>query len=366
MKSIKINLITKGDTLLIKAIGIILIVLHNYYRWVNPVTGENEFNMYKENAENCYHILLHRPSEIMNVFFNFLGHYGVQLFIFISAYGLTKINLSKPIVWRQFVRDRFFKLYPTMLLATLGILIFNIAGYESLPDKTLLTELGTQLSLLSTFIPGKALAGVGPWWFYSMIFQFYLIFPGLLWIYKKHNGKGLIIISLLAYILLISINPWLKDLDLNLMHTVFGHIPEFCFGIWLASRKEFRINILIYIFACIVLALGNYYKPFWYFSHLSALIVIIIPVQFVITRIKSVDFLNKILSFIGLISVYIFAIHGFIRWKFVELTNYSNSPLTGFIIGITFLIFSSGFAWVLYEIEKQIRSWIRIQKKEKI
>jgi peptidoglycan/LPS O-acetylase OafA/YrhL len=360
MKSFKIKLITKEDTLIFKAIGIILIALHNYFRWVKPITGENEFGMSGGYAINSYQTLLNNPLEVINVFFNFLGHYGVQIFIFISAYGLTKVYLSKSIEWRLFVRKRFLKLYPTILLATFAMIIFNVAGHGNLPNKKLLIDFAAQLSLLSTFIPGKALVGVGPWWFYSMIFQFYLIFPGLLWIYKKYKGQGLIILSIVFYMLLIFVNPMLRPLKLNLLNTAFGHIPEFCFGIWVASRKEFKINILVYILAFIVFILGNYFRPVWHFSHLAAIVVILPLVQYLITKIKLNDFINKIVSFIGLVSVYIFAVHGFLRWDFVGLANFLNYPIAEFLVGIMFLIFSIGMAWLLFNVENQIRLWIKV------
>jgi len=365
MKSFKIKLITKEDTLLLKAIGIILIALHNYFRWVKPITGENEFGMSGGYAINSYQTLLNNPLEIINVFFNFLGHYGVQIFIFISAYGLTKVYLSKSIEWRLFVRKRFLKLYPTILLATFAMIIFNVAGHGNLPNKKLLFDFAAQLSLLSTVIPGKALVGVGPWWFYSMIFQFYLIFPGLLWIYKKYKGRGLIILSIAFYVLLIFANPMLRQLKLNLLNTAFGHIPEFCFGIWVASRKEFKINILVYTGVFLVFVLGNYFRPVWHFSHLAAMLVILPPVQYLITKIKSNEFINKIVSFIGLISVYIFAVHGFLRWDFVGLANFLNYPIAEFLVGIMFLIFSIGMAWLLFTTENQIRLWIKVPNDRK-
>jgi peptidoglycan/LPS O-acetylase OafA/YrhL len=365
MKSFKIKLITKEDTLIFKAIGIILIALHNYFRWVKPITGENEFGMSGGYAINSYQTILNNPLEIMNVFFNFLGHYGVQIFIFISAYGLTKVYLSKSIEWRLFVRKRFLKLYPTILLATFAMVIFHVAGHGNLPSKKMLFDFAAQLSLLSTVLPGKALVGVGPWWFYSMIFQFYLIFPGLLWIYKKYKGQGLIILSIVFYLLLIFVNPMLRPLKLNLLNTVFGHIPEFCFGIWVASRKDFKINILVYLIALLVFAFGNYFRPIWHFSHLAAIVVILPPVQYLIEKIKSNDFINRIMSFIGLVSVYIFAVHGFLRWDFVGLANFLNHPIAEFLVGIMFLIFSIGMAWLLYTTENQMRLWIKVPDNKK-
>ena len=365
MKAFKIKSISKDDTLILKAIGIILIVLHNYFRWVKPITGENEFGMSPDYISKSFQLTVNYPLEFLNVFFNFLGHYGVQIFIFISAYGLTKGYLNKSVKWQSFVRKRFVKLYPTLLLSAFAMIVFNIAAHGNLPSKGSLIDISTQLSLLSTLIPQKALVAVGPWWFYSMIFQFYLIFPVLLRIFEKYKGKGLLIITIAAYGLLIFVNPVLLNLKLNLLHTVFGHLPEFCLGIWIAGKKEFKISIWIYILAILLFMLSNYYKVAWYFSHLAVIIILLPILQYFVKKIKNNDFINKIVLFIGLISVYVFAVHGFLRWEFVGLANYLNHPIAEFISGIMFLVFSIGIAYLLFSTENQMRKWIGLSDNSK-
>jgi peptidoglycan/LPS O-acetylase OafA/YrhL len=365
MKAFKINTITKNDTLLLKAIGIILIVFHNYFRWIKPITGENEFGMSPGYLLKSFRILSFNPMEIINVFFNFFGHYGVQIFIFISAYGLTKAYANKSFTWKGFVVKRFYKLYPSLLIATFAMIVFNIAAHGNLPSKNLLIELGSQLSLLSTLIPGKALSAVGPWWFYSMIFQFYLLFPLLLWVNNRFRAKGLILIAILSYVLLIIFNPVLLKFKLNILNTAIGHLPEFCFGIWLAGKKDFKVHFAVYLVALSVFILGNYFKPVWYFSHLAAMIVLLPILQFVISKIKQNDFISKIILFVGVTSVYLFAVHGFLRWEFVGLANFLNYPLTEFLVAILFFLFSLGFAHLLNLLEKQMRTWVRSNEGRK-
>lgn len=43
METIKISTLLKDDTSILKAIATILIVLYNYYRWVEPITVGNKF-----------------------------------------------------------------------------------------------------------------------------------------------------------------------------------------------------------------------------------------------------------------------------------------------------------------------------------
>jgi len=86
---ISLHPFSKENTNFLKGVSILLIALHNYYRWVNPITGENEFWFSTASYLKSFITVRSNPLEIFNVFFNFLGFYGVQGFILISAYGLT-------------------------------------------------------------------------------------------------------------------------------------------------------------------------------------------------------------------------------------------------------------------------------------
>jgi len=359
MKPIKVSHINKDQTFIFKAIGIILIAFHNFYRWVTPITGENEFYHSSNYIKNSYLAIANQPLEIFNVFFNYIGHFGVQVFIFLSAYGLTKSYFSKDLKWGFFVKKRFLKLYPTLLLSTFLLFLFGMVAHGNLPGIKTLREIGIQLTLFSTFVPGKGLAAVGPWWFYSMIFQFYLIFPLIIKLINKYGDKVLLIISIIGYLLLIFLNPELSKVKLNLIQMVFGHLPEFCFGIWAARQKEIKISWLIIVGALIIFVLSNWFKPFWYFSHLSASILLIPLVSVLSKTISKYSTTKSIFKFIGTISVYIFAIHGFIRWDMVGLANFFSNPLAALLVAIAFFTISSGLAWMLFTTENQMRTWIK-------
>ena len=85
----KIREISKQDSNIFKAIGILLIVFHNYFHFVEPNIGENEFYFSSDVIKNLYYGIINMPSETINILFSCFGHYGVQIFIFISGFGLT-------------------------------------------------------------------------------------------------------------------------------------------------------------------------------------------------------------------------------------------------------------------------------------
>ena len=102
----KIKEISKQDSNIFKAIGILLIVFHNYFRWLEPNTGENEFYFLADHIKNLVKGIIHTPLESINLLFDYFGHYGVQIFIFISGVGLAISMLNKKTSYGTFILKR--------------------------------------------------------------------------------------------------------------------------------------------------------------------------------------------------------------------------------------------------------------------
>lgn len=358
-KYFEIQSITKENTNFIKGVAILLILFHNYFRWVFPVTGENEFEFSDVFFFKSISFFLANPLEFFNVFFNFLGHYGVQLFIFISAYGLTvSYNNNKP-SYLQFLIHRFDKLYPSFVFAVVAFIIYNITIAGHLISFNTLSDLGIQLTTMANFFPDKAMSITGPWWFYSLIFQFYILFPGLIALYNRYGVKSLLIASVISYILIfICYEPVLK-LRLNILHLALGHLPEFCLGIYFATKKNVKISVYILLLSVLLLIIGNTNRYFWPFANIAAAFCLVAFVQYVYRYKSTLPHFFSSISFVGGISLYIFAIHGFIRTPFYTLANYFHSPLASIIIGIIFLLVALLIAYSMNAAETNLRDWIR-------
>ena len=111
--------ISKRGTNLLKGFGIILIVLHNYFHLLSPGFGENEFSFDSGRWHNFIMALINSPVHFIDYSIAFFGHYGVSLFIFLSAYGLAKSQESRQTKYKLFLFDRFKKLYPAFILTIL-------------------------------------------------------------------------------------------------------------------------------------------------------------------------------------------------------------------------------------------------------
>ena len=82
--------LTRTECNALRGLAIIGIFLHNYCHWLRPVVKENEYQYFQHNVDGLYQVLQGQWDELF--FFHilsFFGHYGVPVFLFLSAYGLT-------------------------------------------------------------------------------------------------------------------------------------------------------------------------------------------------------------------------------------------------------------------------------------
>src|SRR5579862_1120412 len=111
----------RRDTAVLKGLAITAIVLHNYFHLVSRV-DQNEFTF----DPGRFRVLLQmapHPEMAIQAFFSFFGHFGVQIFVFLSAYGLSKSCWDRPEPWATFVWGRVKKLYPMFGLVVLPWII---------------------------------------------------------------------------------------------------------------------------------------------------------------------------------------------------------------------------------------------------
>ena len=258
--TIQINHFSKDQTAILKGIGILLIVLHNFFHNLTPVIGENEFTFSPEIFRNYYQLLRISPENVFRVMFSYFGHYGVETFIFFSTYGLTRKYHQQPLVISRFLIDRFDKIYLSFLLCVAVYILLGLVKAEFITNEKVLywDSLLWKVLLVSNFIPGQALMPVGPWWFIPFIFQVYLLYPWLLKRYQQHGYTFLILISLTALLAELQINPYLIAKNLNMNQTVFGHLSVVCLGLFFAAQDRIKLPVLSIWLSLFLFILGNF------------------------------------------------------------------------------------------------------------
>ncbi len=329
------------DSSFYKGIGMLLITFHNFFHWVKPGTSENEFGFHASRIVDLWGNLLHSPSDFINLMFSYFGHYGVQIFIFLSGYGLMMAYHKRKIGWTSFVFKRLTKLYPALIISIVILILIRIFQTNELPNHTILNLYLLKLSFLSNFFPRMGLSVNGPWWFYSMIIQLYFVFPFLLWVYKKTKQLGLWLIVLFSYAAIVLFYDSFLVVDLNIYSLFIGHLPEFILGMIMAMHPPKKSSYFLLPLAIIVFALGNFYKSFWYFSFLPLSFILMMGLQPLQKQVKKAKGIYRFILFFGEVSMYTFAIHGFLRAPFVDIANNLNSSTYTVLIAIVFVIIST-------------------------
>ncbi|GAB3198772.1 peptidoglycan/LPS O-acetylase OafA/YrhL [Pontibacter aydingkolensis] len=327
--------ISQQDSNYLKGIAILVIMLHNYFHILDNAPGENEFNFSLQSVLNLLHNLTSAPLDFVKQLFSFWGHYAVQLFVFVSGYGLAKsYSSNSPIVYKTYIINRLKKLYPAFFFAVFFLFCYKFAvdAFISNKDIDLITyvkEAVLKLTLFANLIPGQALTISSPWWFFSLIFQLYLIAPFLLTQRNRYTLWIVIVIAWLIQLSILFIAP--EHIDYLRLNFV-GHLPEFCLGILLAKQQKVKISSILFMLLIAVFIFGSFNRIVWLVSFTVAPILFLILSHFHNDHGK----LSRLLRFFGRNSLYFFAVHGLCRAPFVPLGN--QSAWGSWISAILYLI----------------------------
>lgn len=319
---------SKRDTSIMKGFAIICIVFHNYFRWLYPSPGENEFNCSPGNVDRLFEMLGQQPGEFINLLFSYFGHYGVQLFIFVSGFGLATSMMRQPVGWGSFMLHRMKKLYPLLLTGIVFYTFGKIVMESKMLSSWEVKEIGLKLLLVHTLFPNSGMSVCGPWWFFGLVFQLYLLFPLLFRCMHRWGWKAFWVILLVSYLLIFLFREWIH---LNhgevLMQNAPGHLPEFCFGIMMAFSKDKRLHLGWLVLALVLFIWGNFAPGFYPFTFLSLCVITVFVVEGIKGRkrkrtpshLRSFHLIEgqavpfSVLNYFGGLSMQIFVVHGFLR-----------------------------------------------------
>ena len=311
----------RRDSAILKALAIAAIVFHNFFHLVIPV-HENEFSFDSARFPAFLEYLSH-PSTALQALFAFYGHFGVQIFIFLSAYGLTKTHWDDSESWWSFMWSRVKKLYP---MVTLAVLVWLLLAAIVVGPATVIRDSGLETLLMwagvSTIVPGMGLPPIGPWWFIPFIVQFYAIWPLLRKLTAKFGWSALVALSVICLLVTLVANPMLAHWDVNLAMTPLGRMRVIALGI-IAARYPIRLKANISIPALAIVILGSEYSPLVPFTSLAATVFSL----WLYGKLRILLRRSSMLEKIGNHSLAIFLLNGIVRVPFISV---ARTPLLQF------------------------------------
>src|SRR5438094_3356780 len=162
-----------------------------------------------------------------------LGFHAVGVFIMLSGWTLMQSTMRRveaaPLAWGTWYRARFLRVYPMYWVAHLVYLVSPfVARLEPVDDRIVLSLLGLRfIDIQMNFMYLNA-----AWWYFSMLIQFYLIFPLLFWTARRLGPWMFLIMACAAgffarYILLVL---WPQNGLWVLGGFAVCRLPEFALG----------------------------------------------------------------------------------------------------------------------------------------
>lgn len=181
------GLLTRAECAALRGLAIIGIFLHNYCHWLGPVVKENEYTFSQHNVDWLTAVMASPDGLLPAHLVSFFGHYGVPVFLFLSAYGLElKYGRSLYAPAFRFVAYHWKKLFSMMIV---GFVSFTIVDAMT-PGRWhyTLTQVVAQLAMVNNLLPDPDHnIWPGPFWFFGLMLQLYVVYRLLLY---KRTGRG--------------------------------------------------------------------------------------------------------------------------------------------------------------------------------
>lgn len=357
------SLLTRAECNALRGIAILGIFLHNFCHWLNPVVKENEYQYFQHNVDWLAQCAA-RVNELFPAHvISFFGHYGVPVFLFLSAYGLEmkygngqgKAPDGRRVVVSSFVRYHYLKLFKMMIV---GFICFTVVDAMTAGSWHYnVAQIVGQLLMINNFYdqPDRNI-WPGPFWFFGLMLQLYVVYRLLL--YRRHWGwtVGLMAVCTVAQLFM---DPEGENLNYWRYNFMGGMLP-FGLGLLFAryGNKVMLVNLTFGSFlmswvVCsffIVSASGSFYT--WvivpalvcYASVYFIKTVSTLPLPRLRARI------GYVLGWLGNVSAALFVIHPAIRKVFITVSR-QGDIYTGLLL---YAIASLGAAWLVMKLMRHI------------
>lgn len=351
---------SKEDTLFFKGIGILLIAVHNYFHLFPGFSIQNESSFSRKNLLSFLEYMSSFDfNQIFAGSFSFLGHYGVQIFIFFSAYGLA-IQFGKGIrTDKEFIFYRLKKIYFLLAFGFVCAMgIYALFGAEFSVKNTVI-----KFFLLTSTVSGFSGAQMyqmlsGPFWFFAVIIQLYVCFPFLYRLIGRFNLKNSWTLFLGSYIIIYALHflnigeDWIVSGyeigGITPWGNLIGHLPEAILGIVMAQNGIIRFKPIVWISALVIFFGSQCIEALFPLSFLMITILLIQSIYFIDVSVRGS--LRKAILFTGTISMVLFLINAPIReFQFLSREFGLESGVLKFPVFILLLYLMGYLLFLLYD-----------------
>jgi peptidoglycan/LPS O-acetylase OafA/YrhL len=329
------------DSNILKGLAIAAIVLHNFFHKVSPAR-ENEFFFHPDGFGVFLRTVSH-PSLAIQAFFSFFGYLGVPVFIFLSAYGLSKRYWDDSSSWAQFTGRRIRKLFPIFGVVVLPWMLFDALHMGLGPFfRTVFPQIALLFMGLSPLVPGMSMPPVGPWWFIPFILEFYAVFFALRAATRRFGWQGLVVLGLVGLVVSQLAHPRLSQWGINVYETPLGQLPSICMGI-AAARYSFRLPVSLVAVSSMVMLMGCVFAAWWPLTYPAAIVIFLWAYLGMRPSLRK----SRILELLGDCSILIFLLNGIVRDYFVQ---FATTPGRQLLFGAVTMVTSVAIAALIQQL----------------
>ncbi len=321
------------NTQALRGLAILSIITHNFTHWMHGAIFENEFVFQSRHVDKLLYYLSHPDYRLPLQLFSFFGHYGVVLFVFLSAYGLEKKygHTSKEVPTLPFIWKHYLKLFSMCIVGCITVFTIDLFMHTGAPNLAVI--LLNWLSMLSNLnILPIGTYYLVPYWYFGLMFELYIIYK--LFLFRCSWGIiiGVILLSIIAQAV---VTPDGKTMDW-LRNNFIGSLLPFGLGLLYARYEEqIQLSRNIYITVATlslaaIFATSLSFIP-WLFTPVFVCVLGISVAQLLPQKIQAP------IMWVGGISAAIFVSHPIVRQIYFKGLKIGNYPpylsISLFLIG---------------------------------
>lgn len=337
------QLLSITESKALRGIAILGIILHNYCHFLGFAVKENEYTFNPDKPMQLMDRILSVNHDLFIHILSFFGHYGVPLFLFISGFGLVakyeQKERDKEIGFFSFTWYHYAKLLRLMFLGYIAFAVVSYIhphGYHGYTVGRVVAQLLMYINLLPD--PDHIIKP-GPYWYFGLTLQLYIIYRLLL--YRRKSAYVVtMIIACWAIQAVFSPEMIGNDDSLNrIRYNFIGAMLPFGMGM-LYARHGKSLSKWMYALLAVVSAIAVYAGSFYFSTWLW------VPAFIVTGAVSTIKLLpGKWLSpcvWIGVISSSLFVVHPIMREIIIPM-SYRGHVYTGISI---YIVSSIVCAWL--------------------
>ncbi len=358
----------------LRGLAIIGIFLHNYCHWLGPIVKENEYQYIQHNVDWLAQVLAHADIYLPVHLLSFFGHYGVPVFLFLSAYGLVMKYEAKPHLasstqmynisgkampnWREplrFIRYHYLKLFKMMIVGFVAFTLLDAITPGA--HKYHLLDIVAMLGMFNNLLPNPDhIIWPGPYWFFGLMLQLYIVYRLLL--YRRHWGwtVALTVVCIGIQLALGGDNPESETMNRYRYNFMGGMLP-FGLGILYARYGE-KILMTFHspvtnLFGCIfclslIYSLSGSMVGWTFVPFFICLLSVLVAE--LLANVHWLSGLYKVLEWMGSISAALFVCHPITRKICIPLSR-GGDIYAGLLL---YIVSSICIAWLFSLLMKKI------------